>query len=87
MPDAYGAPSPRIATIRSQVQVGVARCCDSSWPGFQDLMPVSWVSTAGVRSRRSAALAPAVLTQLTGIRFLETGPGAVTAPGDAYLLV
>ena len=36
-------------------------------------------------ARLQRLLTPVVLVQLKGIRFLETGPGTVTAPADAYL--
>lgn len=41
------------------------------------------MGTAAARLQR--LLTPAVLAQLKGIRFIETGPGTVRAPADAYL--
>jgi hypothetical protein len=63
--------------VRGSDLVALARLVE------QGTVPPAAMSRAVGRLQR--LLTPAVLTQLNGIRFLDTGPGTVTAPADAYL--
>ncbi len=63
--------------VRGSDLVALARLVE------QGAVPPAVMSKAVARLQR--LLIPAVLTQLRSIRFLETGPGTVTAPADAYL--
>ncbi len=63
--------------VRGSDLVALARLVE------QGTVPPAVMSRAVGRLQR--LLTPAVLTQLKGLRFLEAGPGTVTAPADAYL--
>ena len=63
--------------VRGSDLVALARLVE------QGAVPPAVMSKAVARLQR--LLIPAVLTQLKSIRFLETGPGTVTAPADAYM--